>query len=73
MDGSWLIPLVTVFMGHPLLLTICHDIGHGGLTFVRHNEILGLTTDWLSVCYDVVIEPPLQQFTGDTIVPANAN
>ena len=35
---------------------------HGGLTFVRHNEIRDLTADWLDkVCYDVAVEPPLQR------------
>ena len=47
---------------------------HGGLTFIRHNEIRDLTADWLDkVCYDVAVEPPLQQLTGETIVPATAN
>ena len=50
---------------------ICH---HGYLTFVHHNEIHDLTADWLSkVCYDVVVEPPLQWLTGETVVPATAN
>ena len=47
---------------------------HGGLTFIRHNEIRDLTADWLDkVCYDVAVEPPLQRLTGETIVPATAN
>ena len=34
---------------------ICH---HGGLTFVRHNEIRDITAEWLEhVCHDVVIKP----------------
>ena len=34
---------------------------HGGLKFVRHNEIRDITAEWLErVCHDVVIEPPLQ-------------
>ena len=38
---------------------------HGGLTFVRHNELRDLTASWLrEVCHDVVVEPPLQQLTG---------
>ena len=50
---------------------ICH---HGGLTFVRHNEICDFTADWLDkVCHDVAVEPPLQRLTGETIVPATAN
>ena len=47
---------------------------HGGLTFVRHNEIRDLTADWLDkVCYNVTVEQPLQRLTGETIVPATAN
>ena len=47
---------------------------HGGLTFVRHNEIRDITAEWLErVCYDVVIEPPLQPLTGENVVPATAN
>ena len=70
MDGSWPIPLVIVFVG-PDHAMICR---HCGLTFVRHNEIRDLTADWLDkVCHDVAVEPPLQQLTGETIVPATAN
>ena len=47
---------------------------HGGLTFVRHNEIRYITAEWLErVCHDVVIELPLQPLTGDDVVPATAN
>ena len=47
---------------------------HGGLTFVRHNEVFDITVEWLNkVCYDVIIEPPLQQLNGEAIVPAIAN
>ena len=47
---------------------------HGGLTFVRHNEICDVTAEWLNkVCYDVAIEPPLQHLSGETIVPMTAN
>ena len=47
---------------------------HGGLTFVRHNEIRDITAEWLErVCHDVVIEPPLQPLTGENVVPATAN
>ena len=47
---------------------------HGGLTFVHHNEIHDITAEWLNkVCYDVAIEPTLQQLNGETIVPATAN
>ena len=32
---------------------------HGGLTFVRHNELRDITAERLNkVCYDVAIEPP---------------
>ena len=43
---------------------ICH---HGGLTFVRHNELR------CEVCHDVAVEPPLQPLTGESLVPASAN
>ena len=50
---------------------ICH---HGGLTFVRHNELRNLTASWLcEVCHDVAVEPPLQPFTDESLVPASAN
>ena len=46
---------------------------HGGLTFVRHNEIRDITAEWLErVCHDV-IEPPLQPLTGENVIPATAN
>ena len=47
---------------------------HGGLTFVRHNEIRDITAEWLDrVCHDVVVEPPLQPLTGENVIPATAN
>ena len=47
---------------------------HGGLTFIRHNELRDLTAGWLQeVCHDVAIEPPLQPLTGESITPASAN
>ena len=47
---------------------------HGGLTFIRHNELRDLTASWLhEVCHDVAVEPPLQPLTGEAIVPASAN
>ena len=47
---------------------------HGGLTFVRHNEIRDITAEWLErVCHDVVIEPPLQPLTGENVISATAN
>jgi len=47
---------------------------HGGLTFIRHNDIRNITAEWLSkVYYDVAIEPPLQPFTGESIEPRSAN
>ena len=50
---------------------ICH---HGGLIFIRHNELRGLTVSWLhEVCHDVVVEPPLQPLTDEALVPAFAN
>jgi len=50
---------------------ICQN---GGLTFVHHNEIHDFTAEWLNkVCYDVATEPPLQQLSGEVIVPMTAN
>ena len=47
---------------------------HGGLTFVRRNKLRDITAEWLNkVCYDVAIKPPLQQLTGEEVVPATAN
>ena len=47
---------------------------HGGLTFIRHNDLRNITAEWLSkVCYDVAIEPPLQPLTGESIEPRSAN
>ena len=41
---------------------------------MHHNEIRDLTAKWLEcVCYDVVIEPPLQLLTGEIVVSATAN
>ena len=50
---------------------ICH---HGGLTFIRYNELRNLIASWLhEVCHDVAVEPPLQPLTGEAIVPTSAN
>ena len=47
---------------------------HGGLTFVRHNDIRDITAGLLSkVCSDVSVEPPLQPFSGEVITPKTAN
>ena len=47
---------------------------HGGLTFIRHNELRDLIVSWLyEVCHDVAIEPPLQPLTGEAGVPLSAN
>ena len=47
---------------------------HGGLTFLRHNELRDLTADWLKeVCHNVAVEPPLLSLDGETIAPASAN
>ena len=46
---------------------------HGGLTFVRHNELRDLTATWLrEVCHDVAVEPPLQPLSGESITPNSA-
>ena len=43
---------------------------HGGLTFLRHNELCDLTADWLKeVCHNVAVEPPLLLLDGEAIVP----
>ena len=47
---------------------------HGGLSFIRHNELRNLTASWLhKVCHDVAVEPPLQPLTGEALVLASAN
>ena len=46
---------------------------HGGLTFIRHNDLRNFTAEWLSkVCYDVAIEPPKQPLTGESIEPRSS-
>ena len=50
---------------------VCH---HGGLTFVHHNEIRNITTEWLDcVCHEAVIELPLQSLRGKNVIPGTAN
>ena len=49
---------------------------HGGLTFIRHNELRDLTaeSEWLQeVCHDVTVEPPLLPLNGELITPSSAN
>ena len=47
---------------------------HGGLTFICHNELRDLTTNWLrEVCHDVAVEPPLQPLTGEALIPLSTN
>ena len=47
---------------------------HGGLTFIRHNDLRNITAERLSkVCYDVAIEPPLQPLTGESVELRSAN
>ena len=47
---------------------------HGGLTFVRHNELRDITAELLSkVCSNVAIEPPLQPLSGERLTPQTAN
>jgi len=47
---------------------------HGGLTFIRHNELRDITAQLLSkVCSDVSIEPPLQPLSGERLIPRTAN
>ena len=46
---------------------------HGGLTFIRHNELRDLTASWLQdVCHDVAVEPPLQPLHGESLTPNSA-
>ena len=38
----------------------------GGFPTIRHNEVRDLTADLLTeVCYDVEVEPKLQELTGE--------
>ena len=39
---------------------------HGGLTFIRHNELRDLTAAWLQeVCHDDAVEPSLLPLDGE--------
>jgi len=52
------------------MLVVCR---HGGLTFIRHNELRDLTAGLLQeVCHDVQVEPPLLPLNGETISPVSA-
>jgi len=47
---------------------------HGGLTFVRHNDMHDITAGLFSkVCSDVSVELPLQPLSGEVITPKTAN
>ena len=47
---------------------------HGGLTFVRHNDLRDTTAELLSnVCTNVAIQPPLQSLSGEELTPRSAN
>ena len=47
---------------------------HGGLMFMRHNELRDITAELLTkVCSDVAIEPPLQPLSGERLTPQTAN
>ena len=46
---------------------------HGGLTFIRYNELRDLTASWLQeVCHDVAVEPPLQPLNGESLTVNSA-
>ena len=46
----------------------------GGFPTIRHNEVRDLTADLLTeVCYDVEVEPKLQELTGEHIHLRSAN
>ena len=46
----------------------------GGFPSIRHNEIRDATAHFLSdVCHDVMIEPPLQELTGEVFTHKSAN
>ena len=71
MAGSYLKFPSHYVCGSPNHALICR---HGGLTFVRHNELRYLTAIWLQeVCHDVTIKSPLQPLTGESITPGSAN
>ena len=45
----------------------------GGLTFVCHNDLSGITAELLSnVHNDVAIEPPLQPLSGEVLTLGSA-
>ena len=46
----------------------------GGFPTIRHNEVRDLTADLLTeVCYDVEVEPKLQELTGEHMHLRSAN
>ena len=56
--------------------TIEHALScmRGGFPSIRHNEICDVTAHFLSdVCHDVMIEPPLQELTGEVFTHKPAN
>jgi hypothetical protein len=57
-----------------------YDVTHalscpkGGFTIQPHNELSDITADLLSeVCTDVLVEPPLEELTGETMHYRSAN
>lgn len=56
--------------------TIEHALScmRGGFPSIRHNEICNVTAHFLSdVCHDVMIEPLLQELTGEVLTHKSAN
>ena len=71
MAGSWLIFHVC---GHSFSIDHAMICRHGGLTFIRHNKLRGLTANWLQqVCHNVSVEPSLLPLNGELIAPSSAN
>ena len=68
MVGSQITSHWNVFV-HGSVFSVDHAMNcpHGGFTIQCHNELRDLTAQLLSeVCHDVVVEPHLQPFTGET-------
>ena len=52
----------------------CFNCKCGGFPSIRHNEVRDITAHLLTeVCHDVLIEPPLQELSGEALSYGSAN
>ena len=67
MVGPLRILLHIIIVANPLQLSMCCLV-QWGVPSIRQNEICNITASFLSeVCYNVSIEPSLQQLSGEQI------